>query len=565
MLLSLHVKNLALIREEQIDFTDGLNILTGETGAGKSILIGSVGLVLGAKADKGLIRTGAESALIEMTFQADNEGQINALRDMGLEPDEEGVILVKRRILPSRSICTVAGETVTLRQLREIAELLIDICGQRENQKLLKKEAQLEAVDAYAGPEAEALKRRIAAGYREYRDLCREWESGDLDENARRREADLLRYEIDEITAAALVPGEDTELEQRRKKLASFKKIQEAAAEADRHVMEMEGNAADQVDRALRALSDAAGCDDQLDALASQLSEIDSLLSDFGRALSAYMADLTYDPAELAEIEERLDLIRRLEDKHGGSIEAVQKALKESEDRLAWLEDYENERRQLMARRDAAYAEVLKAAGQLSEVRRQAGEEYARRMREELAELNFPAIGFELSWESGEALLGAGGYDRANFMISLNPGEPVRPLEQIASGGELSRIMLAQKTVFAGKEGIHTFIFDEIDTGISGRTAWKVSQRLGQLAGSHQILCITHLPQIAAMEDSHYLIEKTSGEGRTETHIRRLSENESCQELARLLGSDVLTEAAMQNAGDMKQMAREAKRNRSGD
>ncbi len=562
MLLSLHVKNLALIREEEIDFTDGLNILTGETGAGKSILIGSVGLVLGAKADRGLIRTGAESALIEMVFQADNEYQIQALREMGLEPDEEGVILVKRRILPSRSICTVAGETVTLRQLREISERLIDICGQRENQKLLKREAQLEAVDAYAGDGADRLRQEIAAAHREYRRLCAEWERDDLDESARRREADLLRYEIDEITAAALVPGEDVELEQRRRRLASFKKIQEAAAQADRFVLTSESSAADQVDRALRALSDAEGCDEQLDALTAQLSEIDGLLSDFGRSLSGYIADLRFDPSELAEIEERLDLIHRLEDKHGGSIEAVQRALEASGERLAWLEDYENERQHLKEQREESRRILLEACGQLSAIRREAGEADARRMSEELSELNFPAIGFELEWESGEELLTAGGYDRVSFLISLNPGEPMRPLEQIASGGELSRIMLAQKTVLAGREDIHTFIFDEIDTGISGRTAWKVSQRLGQLAGDHQIICITHLPQIAAMEDSHFLIQKDSEGGRTETHIRRLTDRESCQELARLLGSDVLTDAALQNADDMKQMAREAKKDR---
>ena len=560
MLLSLHVRDLALIREEEIEFTNGLNILTGETGAGKSILIGSVNLALGAKAEKSLIRSGADSALIEMVFQADNARQLEALRDMGLEPDEDGVILVKRRILPNRSVCTVAGETVTLRQLREISLLLIDIYGQRENQKLLRREAQLETVDAYAGKAAAEARSEVSAAWKNWRSLTAAWDADDLDEASRMREADLLRYEVQEIEAAALKDGEEEELEARRRKLASFKKISEAASTAEMLLLSAQDSASGQIGRACRAMSAAAGCDEELDAIASQLDEIDGLLSDLGRTLSGYMSDLSYDPGELEMIEQRLDLIHRLEDKHGGSVEAVRKAMEAALERLAFLEDYEAGRRQLRARIDAAYRELTAACGRLSELRKEAGREFADRMKEELRELNFPAIGFELTLESGENYIGEDGCDRASFWISMNPGEPLRPLEQIASGGELSRIMLALKTVFAGKEDIHTFVFDEIDTGISGRTAWKVAERLGQLAGDHQILCITHLPQIAAMEDSHYLIEKESDGERTATHIRRLDEQGSREELARLLGGGSLTEAALSNAEEMKRMAAAAKR-----
>ena len=559
MLLSLHVKNLALIEEEEVTFTDGLNILTGETGAGKSIIIGSVNLALGAKADKAIIRTGADYALIEMTFLADNETQIAKLKEMDLPIEEDGTILIKRKILPGRSACSVCGESVTLRQLREIAELLIDIYGQRENQKLLRREAQLLTVDEYAGEEAERLKAAVAQRYKKWRALTSEWEKDDLDDAARKREVDLLSYELREIEEAAIRDGEDEELENRYRLLENFRKISEAAGQAGYRTGGGEGSAEEAIDRASRELSSVYGVDPALDALADQLSEVGDLLSDFNRALNEYIRDLTFDPAEFEQIQDRLNLINHLKDKYGRTIADIEKARAEREERLSFLEDYENGRRKLKKDIEAEYKALLDLCEALSAVRKNAAARFASGLREALLDLNFPQVEFESRFESGEAHLSANGYDKLVFYISMNPGESPRPLEQIASGGELSRIMLGMKTVFAGKDEIHTFIFDEIDTGISGMTAWKVAEKMGRLATNHQILCITHLPQIASMQDSHYSIAKESMDGRTMTHIRRLSEEESDCEVARLLGADTITDAALINARDMKRRALSAK------
>ena len=555
MLLSLHVKNLALIEEEEVTFTDGLNILTGETGAGKSIIIGSVNLALGGKADKAIIRTGAEYALIEMVFAADSDRQIRKLEEMDLPAPEDGMILIKRKILPGRSICSVCGESVTLRQLREIAELLIDVYGQRENQKLLRREAQLQTVDDYAGEIVSDLKEKLSERYSNYRALKAQWEEDDLDDAARKREADLLAYECREIEEAAIREGEDEELENRYRLLENFRRISEAAGQAGMLTGGSDRSAEEAVSRAARELSSVAGIDPQLDSLADELSQVESLLADFNRSLGDYVRELTFDPSEFNEIQERLNLINHLKDKYGRSISGIKKALEERTARLSYLEDYENGRNKLKKEIEAEYKKILELCEQLSGVRRKAADSFAAKLKEALLDLNFPQVEFESRISSSQEYLTASGYDRLVFYISMNPGESMRPLDQIASGGELSRIMLGMKTVFAGKDEIHTFIFDEIDTGISGKTAWKVAEKMGRLALDHQILCITHLPQIASMQDSHYSIAKESVDGRTMTHITKLGEEESDREVARLLGADHITEAALENAREMKRMA----------
>ena len=302
-----------------------------------------------------------------------------------------------------------------------------------------------------------------------------------------------------------------------------------------------------------------SGIDSGLDRLADELSEIENLLSDFNRSINDYLRNLTFDPSEFEEIRERLNLINRLKDKYGRNIEDIQKALDERHERLAFLEDYENGRDRLRREIDTEYRKLLELCAELSKVRMEAAEIFGTKLSAALMDLNFPQVEFESRIASGEEYISAGGYDRLVFYISMNPGESMRPLDQIASGGELSRIMLGMKTVFAGKDEIHTFIFDEIDTGISGKTAWKVAEKMGRLAADHQILCITHLPQIASMQDSHYCIVKQSEDGRTMTHIKRLNEEESDREVARLLGADHITEAALENAREMKNMAHSGK------
>ncbi|MDO5132309.1 MAG: DNA repair protein RecN [Eubacteriales bacterium] len=553
MLLSLHVKNLALIEEEEVSFTDGLNILTGETGAGKSIIIGSINLALGARADKNIIRTGAEYALVELTFQADHEKQFEKLTALGLPYEEDGIILIKRKILPTRSICSVCGETVPLRQLREVGELLMDIYGQRENQRLLRKEAQRRTVDEYAQEETMPLLAQASAAYRKWKSLTDEWEGDNLDESARLRELDLLAYEADEIEAAAIREGEEETLSREQRKLGSFQKISEAAGSACR--LTGEEGAAGMIGRACRELSFAAGIDEGLDDLADQLAGIDDLLSDFNRGMADYVEDLSFDPGRLREIEDRLDVIRRCQDKYGQSLPEIRQALETRRRRIEFLKAYEAHRKALSADIERERAALEEACGRLTDARQKAADTLAAKMKEALMELNFLRVEFAILVEPDREHPGPEGWDHVSMSISMNPGEPLRPLEQVASGGELSRIMLALKTVFAGRDDIHSFVFDEIDTGISGQTAWKVSGRMGRLAGDHQILCITHLPQIAAMQDSHFLIEKVAGDDSTATHIRRLSPQESERELARLLGAGEITPAALENAREMKRTA----------
>ena len=562
MLVSLHVKNLALIAEEEVSFTDGLNILTGETGAGKSIIIGSINLALGAKADRTVIRDGAEYALVELLFEADSGEQVRRLRELDLPVEEDGAILIKRKIMPARSVSSINGETVTTRQLREMAACLIDIYGQRENQTLLRRDRQLHILDEFAGGAAAQLLSEVRGCYQAYRKLEEEWEKDDLDGPARAREMELLDFEIRELEEAAVRPGEDEELEKAYRRMQSMNRLSEAVGQA-MQLTDGEDGASDRIGRACRALSEAAGSDDGLDGLSAQLGEIDGLLSDFNRALSDYADGLTFDPAAFQETEERLDLINHLKDKYGSSVGALQKALADRRGRAEMLENYAARRKALRTRMEEEKAKYLSACGRLSAVRRRAGADFAAAMKNSLLELNFLQVEFQVSLTSGEENAGSDGLDRCAFLISMNPGETSRPLESIASGGELSRIMLALKTVFAGRDDIRTFIFDEIDTGISGQTAWKVAEKLGRLARDHQIVCITHLPQIAAMEDSHFVIRKESEKGRTFTHIHRMTEEESDAELARLLGGQKVTRAVLENAAEMKKEARAVKAGKS--
>ena len=558
MITGLHVRNLALIEEEEVTFTDGLNILTGETGAGKSIIIGSIGLALGAKADRSMIRTGCDFCLIEMTFSLDNDRQRKKLEEMDIEVPEDGILLIKRKVYPNRTTCQIEGESVTVSQLRDFGSTLIDVYGQRENQRLLAHGAQLKTLDDYAGDEDAALRAKIREHYRAYMSLKKKM-SEDIDAAARLREIDLLTYEVQEIEDADLKKGEDAELEEKYKKLSNFQRITAAAGEAGSLTSDEDGSASSQIERALRELNSVQGLDADLDAITGQLSDIDSLLSDFQRSLSDYMDSLSFDPQEFSEIESRLNLINHLKEKYGNTFEKIQNSLAKRKERLLELSDYDAAREKMkkdLAREKEALSDLCH---RLTALRKKAADAFTKDLTRQLLDLNFNQVSFQVDMKSGEEYLSSDGEDEVTFLISMNPGEAPRPLEKIASGGELSRIMLALKTVFAGQDDIHSFIFDEIDAGISGQTAWKVSEKLGNLAKDHQILCITHLPQIAAMEDSHYRIEKHVEGERTVTGITRLDEDASLKELGRLLGGAKITEATLTNAREMKRMAKAAK------
>ena len=559
MLESLHVKNLALIEEEEICFEEGLNILTGETGAGKSIIIGSVNLALGAKADKELIRTGAEYALIELVFRTDKE-QAERLKQMDIFPEEDGSLVIMRKIMPGRSVCKVCGETVSAKELKEIAEVLIDIHGQHEHQSLLQKRKHKEILDSYAGAEADRLKEEIGGSYREFAGLQKELEGNEADEAAREKEASLISFEIKEIEEAALTEGEDEELEQLYRKMVNSRKIKESMYAAYRLTgYETGESAGESVGRALRELKSVSAYDDALTDLEEQLAQIDGLLNDFNRAAAGYMEELDFDEEDYNRTENRLNLLNHLKSKYGKSIEEIFAYKAQGEERLSVLENYEMYRADLTRRKKETEETLLRLCGSLSLLRRKAAAELGKKLKQALLELNFENVQFEIQVRPQPENFASDGYDDVEFMISTNKGEALKPLSQVASGGELSRIMLAFKTVLADKDRIPTLIFDEIDTGISGKTAWKVSEKLGILGKNRQIICITHLPQIASMSDIHFLIEKIEKNSRTVTTIRKIVGKEELEELARMLGGAQITEAALQNAKEMKELARNTK------
>lgn len=555
MLQSLHVKNLALIKETEVEFGRGLNILTGETGAGKSLLIGSVTLALGGKFEKEMLRRGTESALVELVFTDTGEKVREKLAELGLEPEEDGTVIISRKLQAGKSVCRVNGETVTARQVKELAELLLDIHGQHEHQSLLLKKKHMEILDAYCGQELSEAAVQVEEAYRECREYRQKLQEETKDEEARAKEQALAEFEWQEIEKAKLVPGEDEELEQRYRLMTNSKKIMESLAESYQHTgSDFEGGAAGALSRALRSLRSVTAYDGRLEELEGQLSEIDSLLSDYNRDLAEYMAGCEFDGEDFAKVEERLNTLNRLKEKYKGTIEGVISYGEERRRRLERLSDYDAYLQQLQEKLALSEKRLAAACEGLSAIRQKNARILSKKLKEALVGLNFLTVEFEIEVRTGQPVT-AKGYDDVEFMISTNPGESLKPLAQVASGGELSRVMLAIKTVLAGHDTIGTLIFDEIDAGISGRTAWKVSEQLDTVAHSTQVLCITHLPQIAAMADRHFVIEKSSTEDNTITDIKRLSEEEGMEELARLLGSDTLMDAALSNAREMRAQA----------
>lgn len=557
MLVSLHVKNLALIEETEVFFGPGLNILTGETGAGKSVILGSVALALGAKADKDMIRTGAEYALIELNFEMTQEGK-DALQELDLPVEEEQITLV-RRVMPNRSICRVNGETVNAKTLRELAGRLIDIHGQHDNQTLLQTRRHLEILDGYAGKELAAKKDKLHLAWQKYSTVTREIAENELDEASRKRELSLAQYELEEIEKASLKEGEDEQLEREYRRMGNSQRIAGALGQVQ-SLTGYEGSegAGESIGRALREMSAVLSYDDNLQEYYSQLSQVDELLGDFNRSISDYLEEAEFDEEMFRQTEERLDELNKLKSKYGRTLTEVlvyAQNRRTEADRLlhrdAWLASKRQEQ-------EAAQQEMLALAKEVSALRRRAAKDFAKDMQTALQDLNFLHVEFEVSLTE-KAACGVDGMDDVAFLISTNPGEPVKPLAFIASGGELSRIMLALKTITAKQEKIGTFIFDEIDAGISGRTAWKVSEKLGILGKTHQIICITHLPQIAAMADHHFYIEKNVVGQTTATTISELSDEAGLQELARLSGAAALTPSVLENARQMKELAEKNK------
>ena len=551
MLISLHVKNLALIQETEVNFAEGLNILSGETGAGKSIIIGSINLALGARADKDMIRNGAEYALVELVFQVTDQELLEQIHALEIPVEEDGIIIIQRKIQPNRSICKIGGETATTRQLKELSELLIDIHGQHEHQSLLYKKNHMEILDSFAGEELARLKQDLKQKYHTYTALQKEIEETGMDEGLRAKELSLAEFEYQEIAEAALHVWEDDELETSYRRMSNSRQIVEAASRAYQLTGDGEDQtAADAVGRAVRELRSIEEYDDNAKSLVAELEQIDGLLNDFNRNIAEYLSDMEFDGEVFAQTQERLNLLNHLKLKYGGTIEAVLEYQQQQAQRIEKLQNMDAYREQLVHKLAGQKEELERLCSKISAIRQKEAKKLAGDMVKALTDLNFLEVKFEIQVRHKEEYA-ANGYDDVEFMISTNPGEPMKSLGSVASGGELSRIMLAIKTVLASRDRIPTMIFDEIDTGISGKTAWKVSEKLGVLSRSHQIICITHLPQIAAMADAHYRIAKQAVNQKTETGITRLPQEEVVEELARMLGGETITDTVRENAREL--------------
>lgn len=555
MLQNLHVKNIALIDETEVDFGQGLNILTGETGAGKSILLGSVGLALGGKYSSDLLRNGAENGLVELTFSVD-DGQIRQkLEEMDIIPDD-GMVTLTRKFTGSRSISRINGETVNTGKLKEAAELLIDIHGQHDNKTLLQRKNHLVLLDLFGRKEIAPIKSEMSKCYKEYRAICKKEEETSLNDEERRRELSLYEFEVHEIEEAALRENEDEELEETYRRMTESRKITDAVAQTYRYTCEdSSANAGDCLTRAIRAFREAAEFDEEGDRLCALLMDVDSLLNDFNRELSEYASKFEFSEEEFKETEERLNLINHLKAKYGSSVSDVLAYCESKRHRIEQLNDYDAYIKQIEEEKEKALKKVERVTKKLHDVRNRYKTVFADEICIHLKELNFLDTRFEIHLKDA-GQFGANGKDEAEFYLALNPGEPVKPLENIASGGELSRIMLAIKTVLADAEDTPTLIFDEIDAGISGVTAAKVGEKLKLIGKSRQVICITHLSQIAAVADSHFLIEKSAENESVKTRIRLLNEEDSVKELARILGGDKITSSIMESAREMKEMAK---------
>lgn len=557
MLHNLYVKNLALIDEMEIDLKEGLNILTGETGAGKSIILGSINLALGGRYSSDMLRNENEAGYVELTFFVENQAQIELLKEKDIDLDE-GTIVLSRKLMGKRSVCKINGETVSIGTLKEVAGILIDIHGQHEHQSLLYKKNHLVILDNYAKDTICDVKQQVAEQHRIYKKYKEELEESRLDEKDRIKEASFLEFEIKEIEDANLKLNEDDELEEQYRRMINGKKITESLDEAYGYTAGSGNNASDMLSRAIRCLQDVAHYDEAASNLYSQLTETDSLLNDFNRELSDYRDSFEFSEEEFYEVESRLNEINRLKSKYGNTIQEIFAYCEEKEQRLMKLQDYDQYLESLQKKLREAESELAIASLMLSNLRKEAAKKLEKEIKKGLLDLNFLDVQFEIVFRELEDYTSIG-KDEVEFMISMNPGEQVRPLGDVASGGELSRIMLAIKAVMAEKDQIETLIFDEIDVGISGRTAQKVSEKMALIGRNHQVICITHLAQIAAMADAHYMIQKQVVEGKTKTSISLLNKEEEIAELARILGGAEITEAVIQNAAEMKELAMRTK------
>lgn len=560
MLLNLHVKNLALIEEVDVDFEKGLIVLTGETGAGKSLILGSVNIALGNKASKDMIRKGTDYSLVELTFSV-SENCAKQLKKYDIYMEEDNIVTVTRKISEGRSISKINGETVNIKTLKNVMSLLIDIHGQHDHQSLLYTKNHLDILDKFAKDSILELKEQIKEEYSKYTKLIKKLEEFNIDEGQKAREIEFAEYEVNEIESANLKPEEDVQVEEEFKKLSNSKEIVSALSEIYNALSyETAGGLGDIINKAVMDINSIKGMDEKISQFQTELYDIDNLCRELTSQIYDYNSGMDFNPEYVREVEERLDVINHLKLKYGNSIEEILRYKEEKEEYLEKLNNMTDEMESVKNQISELEGTLNNLCTKLSEQRKKAAKELEVLVKQALVDLNFIAVEFEIQITRKESI-GENGFDNVEFMISTNPGESVKPLVKVASGGELSRIMLAIKSILATEDDIDTLIFDEIDTGISGQTAMKVAEKMAKISRNHQVICISHLSQIAAMADSHYLIKKTADQNSTTTSIKKLTRQQSIEELVRINGGSGITEAGLIHATEMKDMADRTKSN----
>ena len=552
MLNELHIENIAVIERADIRFEPGLNILTGETGAGKSIVIDAIGAVLGERVSRELVRRGAEKALVTAVF--DVSGTEDWLRENEIDPEEE--LILQRRILSDgKSSCRICGNPVTAAQLKELAALLVDIHGQNDGRQLMDERRHMAYLDSFGElqPELEAYRKE----YRQYRTLRKELEQLNMDQVEKERLSESFRYQIAELERAELKAGEKDSLVARRDLLRNSEKLTEALDEALRLLYANEDNAVSMAENAEYYAGKAAALVPELEETVSSIHEAAFSLSDAAETLRDFRENLDFSPEEYDRLEERISLLNKLERKYSRDEEALLLYLDECREKLDRIEYADERSAKLRRELEEQKKQCRRAAKILREKRQTAAKDLQERIVRELRELNMPSVRFavEVAPLEGEPGFDSNGADQIRFLMSANAGEELGRISRIASGGELSRIMLAMKNVFAEHDPVATMIFDEIDTGVSGIAAQRVGEKLYSVSRGKQVLCVTHLPQIAAMADSHYLIAKVERDGRTYTDVTKLSREGQRRELARLHGGDNITATTLASAEEQLEAA----------
>ena len=555
MLTNLYIENIAVIEKSNIDFTNGLNVLTGETGAGKSIVIDAINAVLGKRSSRGMIRTGADAAYVSATFEELSELVHKKLGAMGYSAEDGSLILSRELSVSGKNTCRINSRPATVAALKELGEYLINIHGQNDNLELMNPALHIVYIDALAD-----IGERLAAYrglYRELKAVEEELNSADTDESERLRRMDLLSFQITELEDADITVGEYDALSEERNALQNREKI---AKELMRAHIALDGD--DEVDGVLRMTDDAATSVmnasrylSTLEGAADRLSSALYELQEISRELEGAMDDIDADPHRLEEIEERLDLLYRLRHKYGDSEEELLAYLDNAKKELNALSDYAFNREQLEKRREELYNSAYNSAKELSDIRKKVCETFRESVEREMAFLLMPDVRLEIRHEEVE--MNTRGIDKIEFLISVNPGEEPKPVSKIASGGELSRMMLAIKTVLSRADFVQTLIFDEIDTGISGSAADRVGKKLHQLSADSQVLCVTHQAQIAAFADNHLFISKSVHDERTFTQVDSLDEEGRVRELARIVGGEQITDSALNHAKQLLEAAKE--------